>query len=246
MTILGIDTSTATASGALIEDGKLIKEEVRGGIKSQDLVRSVSNQRINHAEILLPLVETLLKEANRSWHQISALALSIGPGSFTGLRIGLSTVKGLAYGWDIPVIGVPTLLAVASRVTGWNGLICPILDARKKEVYTALFRVNEAEGLIRLTEDLVCLPEQILARSLSLGQRDCLFIGDGTRVYGELIQTRWGGKALITQGESYRSTAFAVAYVAAQRVKKRDFDSLDLLAPLYLRPSEAELKKRPG
>jgi len=246
MIILGLDTSAAAASGALIEEGKLIKEVIRGGNEPQGLVTSSPIRRINHAEILLPLIEALLKEADRSWHQFSALALSIGPGSFTGLRVGLSTVKGLAYGWDIPVIGVPTLLAVASRVTGWNGLICPFLDARKKEVYTALFRRDEAEGLVRLTEDLACPPEHILTRSLSLGQRDCLFIGDGTRVYGELIQARWEGKALITLGESYRSTAFAVACIAAERVKKRDFDSPDLLAPLYLRPSEAELKKRHG
>ena len=127
MITLGLDTSTTTASVALIGDGRLILEEVRrGSAKGNDPTALIP--RANHAETLLPLVENLLKNSSCSWEQISALAVSIGPGSFTGLRIGLSTVKGLAYGWDVPVIGVPTLLAVAARVTDWNGLMISSLS----------------------------------------------------------------------------------------------------------------------
>lgn len=244
MIILGLDTSTATASGALIEDGSLIKEEVRCAANPQS-PGSSSSPRTNHAEILLPLVLSLLEGANISMGQISALAISIGPGSFTGLRIGLSTVKGLAYGGDVPVLGVPTLLAIASKVRDWNGLICPFLDARKKEVYTALFRRDEDERLTRLTEDTVCAPQWILDRSQDLGHGGCLFIGDGTNVYGELIRARCGDHAVISLGDSYPSTAYSVASIAAERVKRGDFDPPGLLTPLYLRPSEAEVKKRP-
>ncbi len=241
MIILGLDTSTSAASVALIEDGKLILEDVRrGNAKGQKPTALIP--RANHAETLLPSVEELLKNSDRSWEQISALAVAIGPGSFTGLRIGLSTVKGLAYGWDVPVIGVPTLLAVAARVTGWTGLICPLLDARKKEVYTALFRTKEGSGPERLTEDLVCSPDHIFQHMQSLGGEAYLMIGDGTEVYEGLIKEYFGETVLVTQGDSYPSIAYSVASIAEQRLRRGELDSPDSLVPLYLRPSEAELK----
>lgn len=242
MRVLGIDTATATASAALVEEGKLVLEEVRSGhTRSEGLAPT---DRGNHAEILLPLVDTILKRAALPLSEISAFAVSIGPGSFTGLRIGLSTVKGLAFGWNIPVVGVPTLLAVAARVTDWDGLICPFLDARKKEVYAALF-CKKAETLERLTQDLVCAPESIIRSIQSSGYREpCLFIGDGIKVYGDLIKSSLGDDAVITLGESYPSTAFAVARLGEERVRRQEFDPLGPLVPLYLRPSEAELKRR--
>ena len=241
MVVLGLDTSTNTASVALIEDGKLLTEDVRRG-KTKGQEPTALIPRANHAETLLPLVEKVLKNSSRSWAQISALAVAIGPGSFTGLRIGLSTVKGLAYGWDVPVIGVPTLLAVVTCVTGWNGLICPLLDARKKEVYTALFRAKGGHGVERLTEDLVCSPHHIFKHIQSLGGEACLMIGDGTEVYEGLIKEFFGETAPVTQGDSYPSIACSVASIAEQRLRKGDLDSPDSLVPRYLRPSEAELK----
>ena len=241
MIVLGLDTSTTTASVALVEDGRLVLEEVRGeGGKGTG--PTTVTPRANHAEILLPLVETLLKNSGLAWKQLSAIAVSIGPGSFTGLRIGLSTVKGLAYGWNIPVIGVPTILAIASRVTGWNGLICPFLDARKKEVYAALFRKKGDERVERLTEDVACSPDRILMEIQAHGGEACLIIGDGTGVYEGLIKQSLAENALITLGESYSSTACSVACIAEERVKKGELDALGSLVPLYLRPSEAELK----
>ena len=242
MMILGIDTATTTASVALVEDGKLVAEEVHlesprggGGLSP--------SARANHATTLLPLVERLLQRTRISLDEISALAVSIGPGSFTGLRIGLSTVKGLAYGWDIPVVGVPTLAAMAARVTDRDGFICPLLDARKREVYAALF-VKQGKKLERMTSDLVSSPEKIIERIRSLGKEEpCLFIGDGTRTYGDLIQSSLGERAILTLGESYPSCASAVARLAEERVQRGEFDPLGPLVPLYLRPSEAELRK---
>ena len=241
MKVLGIDTATATASVALVEEGKLIAEEVRSAPKQSS--PHPSGRQGNHAEILLPLVDTVLAKAGLSLSEISAFAVSIGPGSFTGLRIGLSTVKGLAYGWEIPVVGVPTLLAVAARVTGWDGLVCPFLDARKKEVYAALFR-KRGEKLERLSEDLVCAPEKVLQKTESLADGEpCLFIGDGTKVYEDLITTSLGDRGFSTLGESYPSGAYAVARLGEEKLRRQEFDSLGPLVPLYLRPSEAELKK---
>jgi tRNA threonylcarbamoyladenosine biosynthesis protein TsaB len=239
--ILGIDTSTATASVALVGDGKLLFEEVRSGQRKSGLL-SVA-ERANHAETLLPLVDAVLKKAALSVADLSAFAVSIGPGSFTGLRIGLSTVKGLAYRSGIPVVGVPTLLAIAHRVQDWEGSICPFLDARKHVVYAALFR-KKGETPERLTEDCVCAPERVLelARSLANGE-PCLFVGDGTKVYGELIRSSLGKMGFLTLGESYPSTASAVAHVAEDRLRQQRSDPVGELVPLYLRPSEAELRR---
>ncbi|MBI2986272.1 MAG: tRNA (adenosine(37)-N6)-threonylcarbamoyltransferase complex dimerization subunit type 1 TsaB [Deltaproteobacteria bacterium] len=237
--ILGIDTATATASVAIVEEGKLILEEARSAPK-----QGGPGARGNHAEILLPLIDAVLSRASLSLSEISAFAVSLGPGSFTGLRIGLSTVKGLAYGWEIPVVGVPTLPAIATRVTGWEGLVCPFLDARKKEVYAALFRRRDG-ALERLTEDLVSSPDAIIDRAAVLGHSEpCLFIGDGIKAYGNLITTALADRGFLTLGEAYPSTACAVAQLGEARVRRQEFDSVGTMIPLYLRPSEAELKKR--
>ena len=239
--ILGIDTASPTASVALVAEGKLVLEEVRSAPKQS--ARLLSKSHGNHAEILLPLIDTVLTRGGLSLSEISAFAVSIGPGSFTGLRIGLSTVKGLAYGWEIPVIGVPTLLAMATRVSGWEGLVCPILDARKKEVYAALFR-EKAGTLERLTPYLVSSLDAIIDKVRALGDRKpALFIGDGIKVYGDLIATALGERAVLTLGEGCPSTACAVAQLGEARLKGLEVDSVGTMIPLYIRPSEAELKK---
>jgi tRNA threonylcarbamoyladenosine biosynthesis protein TsaB len=238
MKILGIDTSTAVASVALVEDGKLALEEVQPSAS-----KSSNTNHANHAEILLPLVERVLNRAALSLSDISAIAVSIGPGSFTGLRIGLSTAKGLAYGWDVPIVGVPTLLAIAARVTDWEGLICPFLDARKEEVYAALFN-KKGDSLERLTEDRVSLPKEVIQRIQFYSDcGPCLLVGDGTKVYGELIKTALREKAFLTLGDAYPSTASAVARLGEERLRHERPDPLGPLTPVYLRPSEAELKR---
>jgi len=242
MKVLGIDTATAVASVALVEDGKLVLEAVQSN-GNQEAAVGARVERPNHAVAILPLLDGLLKRAGKSMDELSALAVSIGPGSFTGLRIGLSTVKGLAYGWSVPVVGVPTLDAVAERVMGWEGLVCPFLDARRKEVYAAVFR-RKATVLERLSEDLVDSPGKVIDRIRSCDPSSpCLFIGDGTSVYGDLIEGVLGGRASLTLGEGFPSIASAVARLGEQGLKRSDFDTVGPLVPLYLRPSEAELKR---
>lgn len=242
MKVLGIDTATATASVALVDDGRLVGEAVHPNGSGADGAR-IRLEKPNHAEILLPLIGQLLQGTGLSLVDVSALAVSIGPGSFTGLRIGLSTVKGLAYGWGIPVVGVPTLEAVAARVTKWEGLICPVLDARKREVYAALFR-RRSETIERLTEDLLCTPEQMIERIGSLDTSSpCLFIGDGARAYSEQISGVLGARAALASGEVLFSTAGAVARLGAQRLTHSAPDPLGALVLRYLRPAEAEIKR---
>jgi tRNA threonylcarbamoyladenosine biosynthesis protein TsaB len=138
---------------ALVENGLLLAEKTDLHCEStSDAIRRGSKS--NRAETLLPLIELLFETTGVLLQDITGFALSIGPGSFTGLRIGLSTVKGLAYGWQIPVVGVSTLFAHAARVTDYGGLICALLDARKNEVYAAVFR-KSTDVITRLTEDTV-------------------------------------------------------------------------------------------
>jgi tRNA threonylcarbamoyladenosine biosynthesis protein TsaB len=242
MKILGIDTATSSASVALVDAGKLVMEEIYPQSRPSADKPSLRT-RPHHSTTVLPLIETLLQKAKVSFDELSALAVSIGPGSFTGLRIGLSTVKGLVYGSNVPVVAISTLAAMAARVTDAEGLVCPISDARKNEVYAALFTKMEGK-LQRLTSDRVSpagtILEQILSRS---GEGRSLFVGDGVRVCRDLILSSLGDRAVLTSGDDYPSIASGVAFLAEDRVRRSDFDPIGPLVPVYLRPSEAEMKK---
>src|SRR6185503_11903617 len=151
MKILGIDTATTTASVALIDDNQPVIEKFHN--KNSEVSENLTiGPKGNHAEIILPLIRAVLDQAKLCLSELDGIAVSIGPGSFTGLRIALATVKGLAYDLGIPVVGISTLHAQASRVCDTGDLICAMLDARKREVYAALFRrVNG--NLMRLSDD---------------------------------------------------------------------------------------------
>ncbi len=301
MRIVGIDTSSATASVALLEDGQLIAERCHPGSIAGH-VAGLAGFKSNHAAILIPLIESVVRQARVSLPEVSGIALSIGPGSFTGLRIGLSTVKGLAYGWGIPVVGVSTLLAQAARVgdpstrtlaaagghslgippenrgvvlsergsTGspprgrsrgseskgvesgdsgldgglhFDGVICALLDARKHEVYVALFRKSK-RGLTRLTEDLLVPVEDVIGQMRSrIGSMPCLLIGDGARRYEKLLLDALGVKAQLCAEDSVSSCAAAVARLGMERFRNSESEELGTLVPVYLRPSEAEAKR---
>lgn len=238
--VIGIDTAATCASVAVVADGELLAE----GLSADESTlhqNAPARRRANHAQILIPLLDQVLRKARLTIAEISAIAVSIGPGSFTGLRIGLSCVKGLAYAANIAVAGIPTLTALAARVDDWEGLICPILDARKKEVYSALF-YKQAGTLDRLCEDAVEPPVATIEKVLvSATKGPCLFIGEGVRVYGDMIERALGNAARFTSGSHYSTTASAVARLGTHKIVKSGPDSLERLVPLYLRPSEAEL-----
>lgn len=238
MLILGIDTATTTASAALVEDGKLLREEIHAASGDGAMRHG------NHAAVVLPLIDTLLRQSGRTLADVSAFAVALGPGSFTGLRVGLSTVKGLAYGTEAPVVGVPTLAAVAGRVNDRDGFICPFLDARKKEVYGALF-LRRAGKLERVSDDAVAAPESVIAAASDrAGGEPCLFIGDAILPYGDLVRAALGTRGVLTAGGEYPSAAASAAFLAEEKIRRREIDPIGPLAPLYLRPSEAELKRK--
>ena len=243
MRILGIDTATADASVALIENRKLVAEEIQSKTaKSSD--GKIAQPRGNHAEIVLPLIQSLLARAQTAAADLSGIAISIGPGSFTGLRIGLATAKGIAYACGLPLVGVSTLHANAARVTGFDGIVCSLLDARKSEVYFALFRSN-GEGLERLTEDAMTSIDSALDQVWNCAAGSSLrFIGDGARVYENILTRHFGACTKTNAGYGCSSVAAQAAGLAESRFHAKMTDDLAMLLPVYLRPSEAETKRR--
>lgn len=127
MRILGVDTSTWTASTAIVDREQIVAED----FYPRERNAGRSGPKANHSEIILPLVDSVLKRAGIGLLDVAGIAISVGPGSFTGIRIGLSTVKGLVYGTDIPACGISTLQAIAARVSDFDGVVCSLLDARK-------------------------------------------------------------------------------------------------------------------
>ena len=241
MIILGLDTATPTASVALIEDGKLVAEEVYD--KSRKLEQSsVIHPKGNHSETVLPLIQSILGQENISLTALSGLAVSIGPGSFTGLRIALATVKGIAYEWGVPVVGVSTLLANAARVKDHEGIICSLLDARKQEVYAAMFH-RQGQTLTPLSEERVCSIDAAIESLRQAGEASPLVIGDGAKAYEPLLLKAFGATVRISTGDEFGSVAAQVAALSWRRFADHASDDLANLVPVYLRSSEAENKR---
>jgi tRNA threonylcarbamoyladenosine biosynthesis protein TsaB len=242
MRLLGVDTSSSHASVAIVENGRLISEKMHRPDAS--ITTSAAHSRNNHAAILVPLIDSALGGAALTLSDISGFAVAIGPGSFTGLRIGLSTVQGLAYGSGISVIGVSTLHAIASRINDFNGIICAILDARKKEVYGALFS-RSACSLKRLTDDAVVTCERLgeLLRQVNPGQ-PILLTGDGTMTYGERLVVALGSRVRVSQNETAPTVAAAVAFLGEAHVAVGAALPQASLSPNYVRPAEAGLGSR--
>jgi len=241
MRVLGIDTATPNASVALVEDDKIIAEEFYGPAKRVGQ-NPLAQTKGNHAEIIVPLIQAILDRTQSSLRELSGLAVSIGPGSFTGLRIALATVKGLAYESGLPVIGVSTLHANAARVTDTDGVICSMLDARKHEVYTAGFR-RCGSALARLSEDRCCSLDSAIEMLRELGSVGAMVIGDGATAYAKVLTDALGTELRLSAGIEYSTIAAQVAILAAIKIGNPSTVDLATLSPVYLRSSEAEKQR---
>jgi tRNA threonylcarbamoyladenosine biosynthesis protein TsaB len=245
MRILGIDTAIPTASVALIDDGALLAEQIQNPPASRH--NSAGFQPLgNHAEVVLPLVEALLAKAQITVQQLSGIAVSIGPGSFTGLRIGLATAKGIAYESGLPLSGISTLHANAARVNDFDGMIASVLDARKNEVYLALFR-REKMSTTRLTPDSVMPVDsaaELVREACMIRGEDLLLVGDGAKAHERRLIEAIGVPARTASGGSYPSIASQVAFLAMPRLSHLSADDAGTLTPVYLRLAEAESKRK--
>jgi tRNA threonylcarbamoyladenosine biosynthesis protein TsaB len=224
--VLAIDTSgTAMAMAVATRDGRLFTAIDRAGLR--------------HAESLAPAIAAILDRAGLRASALDLVGCSIGPGSFTGVRIGLSTAKGLAFGAGCPLVGVPTLDALAFRFAAFPALVAPVIDARKGRVYAATFR-----GGTRTSEYLDLAPEE-LARLLlrEAGDGPLLLTGPHARAVHAALdaETARGAGAVLLDGGFADTAPEALLELAERRFRLSGPDP-ESLAPLYLRPSEAEIK----
>ena len=228
MQILALDTTALTASAALWRDGSLVAQYIL-------------NSGHTHSTTLLPMIRHMLETSGVPLANIDQMACSVGPGSFTGIRIGIATIKGLAFGTGKPCLGVSSLEAMAYGMKYADGIVCPVINARRTQYYSALFRVSD--GVVtRLTKDDIVLGAD-LDNVLAQFDEPIYLVGDGYEsargfiTHPKLMETpelyRWPG-------------AFAVADCAAHMRDKASPDTVftpDGLAPVYLRKTQAERER---
>ena len=180
----------------------------------------------------------MLRETGYALGDVEGWALSLGPGSFTGLRIGVSAVKGLAFATGKPVAGVPTLDVLASQIAPTPYLICPVLDARKAEVYTALYRYGDGDFPRRLSPYQTFRPEELIGQI----HEKTIFIGDGVKTYGDLLRSQLPSLAAFPISSLHVPHGSTVARLGLDLLRRGEDLDLAAFTPIYVRPSEAELK----
>ena len=222
MHVLGVDAATPIASVGLIHDGRVLAE--------------TTGTAAHHVESLLPLIRGVLDRAHADLTDLDGIGLTIGPGSFSGLRVALGTVKGLAYARSLRVAGVSTLSALAHAVPDWTGRVGVVLDARKREVYVAFFDRAVDGCVTRLTQDAVLAPDVLPAE----GAAPCLFVGDGAERYADILRGRYGDATRLLPLARVQPRASIVARLAWARFRRGEADDAAQLVPHYLRRPDAE------
>ncbi|ONI44684.1 tRNA (adenosine(37)-N6)-threonylcarbamoyltransferase complex dimerization subunit type 1 TsaB [Candidatus Epulonipiscioides gigas] len=228
MLILAIDSSSQSGSVAFIRNGKMIGE-------------FFINDQLTHSITLMPMLEKLKEILDINLSELSAVAVSTGPGSFTGLRIGISSAKAICQALNVPIIGINTLDVLAHSVPIIsNKIICPILDARKNQVYTAsyIFKNNE---LLKLTDYIATDLNEILDKFIE-DKREVYFIGDGVSVYKNKIIERLGENATFAPIFIQYTRASVLAQIAECKYIKSEIENPDYLVPTYIRKPQAEIE----
>ena len=228
MKILGFDSSGMVASVAIVEDDILVAEY------------SV-NYKKTHSQTLLPMFDEVVRMTELDPESIDAIAVAAGPGSFTGLRIGMSTVKGLGLALDKPVIAVPTCHALAFNLWGSDKLICPILDARRSQVYTALYEFENGEMITLKEQEAMDIGD--LTDIITTMERDVIFVGDGIPVFKERIKENVIKNVSFAPAHLNRQRAGSVAALGLIYMKEGKAESADDVKPVYLRKSQAERER---
>ncbi|MCI5679197.1 MAG: tRNA (adenosine(37)-N6)-threonylcarbamoyltransferase complex dimerization subunit type 1 TsaB [Bacteroidales bacterium] len=226
MKILGIDTTGQTASAALVEDDKLIAE-------------FTLNYKLTHSQTIMPMIADIIERTETDKSTIDCIACASGPGSFTGLRIGAATAKGFALALDKPLVAVPTLDALAYNVFETNKFICPIMDARRNQVYAAFYMWEDGK-LIRLTDHMAESIDRIIEIA-EMFESEVIFLGDGVPVHREkLAQNPDFLFAPAYCNMQRAATVAALGRILAEEGMAKPGDQFELI---YLRKSQAERER---
>lgn len=230
MRVLAIDTSASPASAALVENQKIIGE-------------FFINTKLTHSQTIMPMVNSLLTCCETKLSDVDVLAVSAGPGSFTGIRIGIAAVKGMAYGCNKKCVAVSTLESMAYCHLYHSGIVCAVMDARCNQVYNALFRIEQGK-VERICSDRAISIED-LTKELENAHENILLVGDGAEIcYKAMVQTSVCAR-LAPYNVRFQN-ASAVAFAAQEEAEKGNTISSRELMPVYLRlpQAERELKKK--
>ena len=227
MLLLSFETSAKAASVALMEETRLLGE-------------SYQNTGLTHSQTLMVMAEDLLKQCSRAAADVTHVAVAAGPGSFTGVRIGVAAAKGFAWGKELPCYGVSTLEAMALQLGVYEGIVCCVMDARRAQVYNALFRA-EGGKLTRLTEDrAIALAD--LAQELKNAELPVFLVGDGSNLcYNTLVKDV--PSLVLPPEHRMHQRAGGVALAALEKIRAGESGDANALTPNYLRLSQAERER---
>ncbi len=226
MKLLSIECSATPCSVALFEDGRVLSS-------------AFSNVKLTHSETLMPMVESVLASSLCSVRDIDTLAVGVGPGSFTGIRIGISAAKGLAQAKKLPCVAVSTLEAMAQNYSDTDCFVCAVMDARCNQVYNAVFE-NKRGEINRITPDRALKTEELVPeiKKLSKGKKKIVIVGDGAGVFYPLVKDI---KNVEIADEHHRfQNAVGVGVVGTRLSEKGKALTVSQLQPLYLRLPQAE------
>ncbi len=228
MKILALDSSGLVASVAIVTEDSMLAEYT-------------VNYKKTHSQTLLPMLNEIVKMVDINMEEVDAIAVAAGPGSFTGLRIGSATAKGLGLALNKPVVAVPTLDGLAYNLYGTGQFVCPIMDARRNQVYTGIydFKGNQLQVVKEQTAMAV---EELIEEINKLG-KEVIFLGDGTAVYGEIIAAKIKVPYSFAPVHLSRQRAGAIGALGIELYKKEKFDTAAMHEPVYLRVSQAERER---
>lgn len=226
--ILAIDSSSLVASVALIDETTIIAEYT-------------INLKKTHSQTLLPMIDEIIRMTGIDKKEIEVIAVTNGPGSFTGLRIGAATAKGLAFVLSIPVVGVSTIEAMAYNYNHCNKLICPIMDARRNQVYTGIYECQN-EALKVVLEPCAVSISELTGKIIRL-DKEIIFIGDGIPVYQDYLDENLIMKHYFANNHLNRQKASSLGALAMQKYKNGQAENADTFSPQYMRLSQAERER---
>ncbi len=224
MKVLAVDTSSMVAAAAVLENDRLLGEYIL-------------NHKKTHSQKLMPMIERLMKDLELNPRDIDVYAASVGPGSFTGLRIGVTTIKSIAYAAEKPVVSVPTLDALAYNIPETDALVCPILDARNNQVYTAIYK--KEGNLIKITEYMGVHISELVQLLKGKNQR-VVFLGDAVPIHQEFLKQELGAQCSLAPANLSLQKASSVACLALQKASVGQLEDCFDMVPFYLRKSQAE------
>ena len=229
MKVLALDSSGLVASVAIVQDDELLGEYT-------------INHKKTHSQTLLPMLDEVAKMIELDMNTIDFIAVSAGPGSFTGLRIGSATAKGLALALDKQIVSVPTIDAMAYNLWGSNEQICPIMDARRNQVYTGLYQFVK-EHMNTILPECVLMIDEIVAKVNESGKKT-IFLGDGVAVFKEYIEENIKVPYAFAPANNNKQRAPSVAALGMELYKEGKAEDAKDHKPEYLRLSQAERERQ--